>query len=146
MLNLRNHRTHHAHNLLKTCNPGCRCVRQFPVFDSVEADFRTTCFEGADHRADELVVKKVGHGFPGVRINRAGRCLEVWNEALRAEAQWLRSYEAAVDESKRVEREQEEVERLEREAEELRRAAAEEAEKERKKARFVGSFMGLKWL
>ena len=135
----------HAHNPSSTCGPGCRCVRQMELFDSLEADFRATGVETKNEWADDLMVKRVELGFGYVRIDRAGRCLAVWADALRAEMSWQQAYERAIEQGKRVAEEQKEAERQEREAAELRRAAVEEAEKERKKARFMGSFGKLQW-
>jgi hypothetical protein len=90
-----------------------------------------------------LLLKRVEHGFEPVRIHRTGRCLQDWKVMLEAEKHWLRVYESAIEQAKQLAREQEEAEREEREMEELLRAEAEEAEKERKKARFMGSFKKL---
>ena len=49
---------YHTHNLSSTCGPGCRCVRQWVVFDSVEADFRRMREETLGYEADELVKGK----------------------------------------------------------------------------------------
>ena len=109
---------HHTNNASSTCGPGCRCVRQFPVFDSVEADFRRTGVATCEEEADELGAKRAEHGFEPVRINRAGRCLVDWNEKLKAEKAWLYHPSLAVEDGERVAREQklaEEQERKERE-------------------------------
>lgn len=124
-----------THNLSSTCGPGCRCVRQWTVFDSVEADFRRMREETLGYEADELVLERSQHGFAPVRINRAGRCLTDWNVKIKEEKAWLHNYKLAVEEGKRVAREQEEAEEKER-----------EAERERRKAHFVSSFGSLKWL
>jgi hypothetical protein len=121
-------------------------VRQFEVFDSLEADFRATGVMTRNELADELMLKRVHHGFNYLRINRAGRCLVDWMDALIFEQNWLALYEQVIEDSKRLEREQQEAERKEREAEELRRAAAEEADRERRKSRFMGSFGNIQWI
>lgn len=121
-------------------------MRQFEVFDSLEADFRATGVMTRNELADELMLKRVHHGLPYLRIKRAGRCLVDWMDALIKEQNCLALYEQAIEESKHLEREQEEAERKEREAEELRRAAAEEGDRERRKSRLLGSFSKIKWI
>lgn len=128
----------HTHNLFSTCGSGCRCEREFHRWDSLEADFRATGVETKDDWADELMVKRAEHGSGYVRINRAGRCLVDWTDALKAERNWLQLYERAVEQGKQIAKEQEDLERKEKEAEK-------EAEKERKKARFMGSFGKIAW-
>ena len=109
-------------------------MRQWKIFDSVEADFRATGVETKNEWADDLMVKRVELGFGYVRIDRAGRCLAVWADALKAEMSWQQLYERAIEQGKRVAEEQKEAEENER-----------EAEKERKKFRFMGSFGKIAW-
>lgn len=134
-------------------------MRAFKCFNSLEADFRRTREETGEELASELLMKRAGYGMEPVRINRAGRCLTVWKEELREEKEWLDEYPLMSEEDKRFSREADERlrrEQKEQEAEELRRAAAEEeerkkreameeADKERRKAKFMASFGGLKW-
>lgn len=157
---------HHTNILCSTCGAGCRCVRVF-IVDSNEAGFRSSRIENCEELAEELLAKRVEHGFEPVRINRAGRCLVDWNVKLKEEKIWLYRYGLAAEDGKRVAREQREAEdeerreREERENAEVRRLVIEEAERwvrdvevpkreererERRKAQFMGSFKGLKWL
>ena len=76
-----------------------------------------------------------------------------WNDAIKAEREWLRVFEESDEANQRLIREQVEAERkefAERREEELKRAvereAEEEADRERRKSRFMGSFDKIKWI
>lgn len=128
---------YYTNNLSSTCGPGCRCVRQFPVFASNEAAFRRARTENCEQMEAEFAAKRAGHGLEPVRIVRAGRCLEDWADELKEERAWLRDYALMSEEDKRLAREAEEAERREqreREAEELKRSAAEEEERKKREA------------
>jgi hypothetical protein len=121
-------------------------VRQFTVFDSLEADFRATGFEMAAERANELCAKRLKHGLGYRCIGRYRRCLVDWNDELKAEREWLRVFEESDETSQRLIREQQEAERrefAERQEETMKRAVEEE---QRRKSRFLGSFGRIKWI
>ena len=117
-----------TNNLCSTCGPGCRCVRVW-IVDSNEAGFRRSGVENCEELADELLAKRLEHGFEPVRINRAGRCLVDWNEKLKEEKVWLSRYGLAVEDGKRVAREDgKRVAREQNEAEDEERREREERE------------------
>jgi hypothetical protein len=118
------------------------------LVDTLEADSRIARAEVFGEKADGLAYVRAMHGFANARINRTG-CMEDWADQLRAEFSWLKAFKADLREWERRATEQAEEERREereREAEQLRVAAEVEQERQKKKARFLGSFKGLKWL
>lgn len=124
-------------------------MRQFTLFDSVEADFRATSVEMAEERADELCAKRLEYGLRYKHIWRSGRCLMDWNDLLRAEREWLHAFEEADEDGKRLlgeEVEAEHEELMEQNRQARKRAVEREAEEERRKSRFMGSWSKIKWI